>query len=1704
MATIEHLRGWLRTELARLLEVGPDDVREDDRFAKLGLDSLRATALAGALSDTLGAHVSPALLWAYPTVSELARHLTQQAPAETTVRRISEVREEAVAVIGMACRFPGAGTLDEFWQMLLAGTDAVKPVPSDRWVQDPALAGVPGEAGFLDHPVDAFDPLFFEISPREAAEIDPQHRLFLEVAWEALEQAGVAGDALKGSRTGVFAGAIWHDYGDLHGTDIARLSQHSATGQALSMVANRLSYVLGLRGPSMTLDSACSSSLLSVHLACQSIRSGESEMAVAGGVNLLLSLATMASLTRFGGLSPDGRCKAFDASGDGFGRGEGCGVVVLKPLSRALADGDRIWCVIKGSAANNDGPSNGLTAPNPLAQQDVIRDAGKRAGVSPADIHFVETHGTGTSLGDPIEASALGAVLGAARPAGESLVIGSVKTNLGHLEGAAGIAGLIKTALCLHHGQVPPNLHFNDPNPHIDFDALRLRVPTAVEDWPQDRRLAGVSSFGWGGTNVHVVLGGWAEPAPLPPFVPAHYGDGQARVAFVCSPHGHQWAGMGRLMLRTEPVFRSVLERCDRELAQYTGWSLLDELFASEDAVRYDDVSVSQPIQFAVQVALAAWLESRGVSPDAVAGHSLGEISAAVIAGFLSIPEATRLVYHYSRYQREVSGRGEGMAVIELPAVELASVAAKAGVVVAAHNGPRSTALAGSVAALEELLVSLKARGVLCAMIKVNLAAHSPAIDEVMAGLMADVGDLAVTPGRIPMISTVIGAPVDVAQLDAAYFARNLRQPVLLADATAKLLADGHNTLVELSANPVLLSALQQSVQDAGGTATVLGTMTRGDDDRAGVWETLLELDELGAVRPVLAGSAELFTLSAKTTAALRASAVRMVETLARRQRMPDLSTAAERRADHPYRLAAVAGTSVELADVLRDYAEGSSASGMRVATRPAGRPKVAFVFPGQGSQWIGMGRELLAREPVFHAAIRECDAAIARFADWSLLEELRAHGRAARLDRIDVVQPTLFAMEVALAKLWQSWGIRPDAVVGHSMGEVAASYIAGAVSLDDAARVICRRSRLMRQASGQGAMLAAELTMDEAAAAIGEQRDLVSIAVSNSRRSTVLSGDRAALTSIAEELTRREVFCRWVKVDVASHSPQMDDLRDDLLRLLDGVSGQPPRIPMYSTVTGQLAQGTEMDTGYWFRNLRLPVMFGAQIENLARAGHTVFVEMSPHPILLPAVQQVAADAGTDVTVLPSLRRGEPARRVLLDSLGALYVLGAPVRREQASTPGRRGAVLPAYPWQRERYRLEVSSTRPRNGSLLGDRLDSAVEPGTHYWQPELDWHTAAIGDHVIGGRVIVPASAYLDMALRAARDVLPIEGGFEANGLRFRRPFVVGESGSKAQIVLARDDITGSATVRFYQDGDDGFACVAEMDVSTAVAATRGVLPDIAEIERELADGVPGEEFYARLAQSGLAYGPAYQRVQRIACVGQEAFARIAASPRPAGECIVDPMVLDAALQTAVAPVLDPANGLVSARIERVVVHKRLAGDCYAHTVVRPHERGFTAELLVYGLSGELLVEASGIALIRSAPVTPAGEGTLASAGGESRPAGLIPAPVRDSLIKMPRGAQRLAAIEMVTAECVAIVARIPATGVDPEMPLRSLGISSLMALELRNQLEGRFEITLSATVILNHPTVRQLAPLVARQAGISLDDAVISTVTSTVADPA
>jgi len=894
------------------------------------------------------------------------------------LERAEQDRTDPVAVIGLGCRFPGgASTPAAYWDLLDSGRDASAPL-EPRWTMIGAHPGpdAPRWAGLLTEPIEGFDAAFFGITPREARALDPQHRLLLELAWETLEDAGVPPQSLEGSRTGVFIGASSTEYRYLVERQ-PREDQdlYAATGNMLSLTAGRLSYTLGLQGPCLAVDTACSSSLVAIHLACKSLVSRESDLALAGGVELILSPSAMDVMSRLQALSPDGRCRTFDAGANGFARGEGCGLIALKRLADARRDGDRIWALLRGSAINQDGRSTGLTAPNAIAQEALLREALAIARVPAGSITYVETHGTATPLGDPIEVEALRAVLGAPRPDGTTCVLGAVKTNIGHLHGAAGVAGLIKAVLALHHERIPQNLHFQQQNPRMRLTDTALTLATAPVPWPRGAapRRCGVSSFGMSGTNAHVIL----EEAP-------------------------------------------------------------------------------------------------------------------------AAPEA----------------------------------------LVAAAEPPAATA--------------------------------------------------------------------------------------------------------------------------------------------------------------------ELCVLSARSAAALEAQAARLASHL---RAHPSLALAdlafslATTRTHLEHRLAVAASSTAALHDVLAATAGGELPPDVvHAVVPPGGRPKVVFVFPGQGSQWVGMGQRLLVQEPAYRAALEACDRAIADEAGWSVLAALSAGDATSQLGpagHIDVVQPVLFAVEVALAALWRSWGIEPDVVVGHSMGEVAAAHVAGALTLADAAAIICRRSRLLRRISGQGEMAVVELSRADAEAALAGYEDRVSVAITSGPHTTVLSGEPAALSELLAALESRSIFCRRVKVDVASHSPQVEPLRRDLVAALEHVRPAPATVPMRSTVTGDLVRGPELLAAYWMDNLRQPVRFAETVAALLADGHGLFVELSPHPILLSALEELRHAAGVSGASVGSLRRGQDERQVLLEALGTLWVHGHAITWCGVHRAGARRVPLPEYAWQRERHWLDGALTDP-------------------------------------------------------------------------------------------------------------------------------------------------------------------------------------------------------------------------------------------------------------------------------------------------------------------------------------------------------------------------------------------------------------------------
>ncbi|WP_231384346.1 type I polyketide synthase [Mycobacterium sp. UM_WGJ] len=1058
-----EISAWLIERLAQDLELPIAEIDPAKPFAFYGLDSIHAVRLSSALEQWLGCELAPTIAYEYPSIDILSAHLARVAgktPAVPDAAAAAERAErpaadEPIAIVGIGCRFPGADGPEEFWRLLSGGADATSDVPADRWDvdafynPDPSVPGtaVTRRGGFLGQ-VDQFDFQFFGISPRESAQMDPQQRLLLEVAWEALEDAGQVPDELAGSRTGVFVGISTNDYGFLRLGQPQLVDAYTGTGNALSIAANRLSYTFDFHGPSMSIDTACSSSLVAVDLACRSLRDGECSMALAAGVNVILSPALAINFSKARVMAPDGRCKTFDADADGYVRGEGAGVVVLKPLSRALEDNDPVYAVIRGSATNSDGRTNGLIAPSGRAQEHVVAEAFRRAGLPAGAVQYVEAHGTGTSIGDAIEANALGTALAEGRPEGSRCLLGSVKTNIGHLEAAAGIAGLIKVALSLQHREIPASLNYTEPNPHIGFDRLPLEVVQKLTPWPSgSRAIAGVSSFGFGGTNAHVVL----TEAP------------QARSSY----------------------------------------------------------------------------------PDDTAA-------------------------------------------------------------------PRAELLA--------------------------LSARSP---EALTAL--------------------------VGEYEMALFSGGLMGGAALTDLCY---------------------------------------------------------------------------------------------------------TAGARRSHHDYRLAVVGDSPAAMFESLSAYRQGESRPGLSVGhcapSRPG--PGVTFVFSGQGSQWHGMARQLQADEPVFADALAACDNALFPHLGHSILKELAAQDgpeERSKLKDIGILQPTIFAIQVALAALWRSWGVEPAAVVGHSLGEAAAAHVAGALSLDDAARVICARARMLRGVRGRGAMMVTETTMAEAQELIAGHEREVAVAASNSHRSTVLAGERTVLEALMTKLQQRDRFCRWIDVDVASHSPQMEALGAGLRGSLVKLKPTVPTVPMYSTVTGELVGSTLLDADYWVANLCSPVRFSPALRRLLETGHDTFVELSPHPILLTGAREDAEHLHRSATLLPSMRRDDDGRSTMLGSLGTLYTLGHRVAWERIYPPGSRCVPAPTYPWQRVHSWLNAGSfAAPRRGGAGGNGggwrgpIRSAAQPATVLAEVDITAVTALSAEQ-LGELALTAAEVAFGPGTRSVAE-LTLRGGLD------------------------------------------------------------------------------------------------------------------------------------------------------------------------------------------------------------------------------------------------------------------------------------------------------------------------------------------------------
>jgi len=1157
------------------------------------------------------------------------------------------VFSDPIAIIGMGCRFPGdVRSPQDYWRLLRDGVDAITKAPPERWDAeayfdpDPQAPGKTNSrwGGFLSGQ-DLFDPLLFGISPREAASIDPQQRLLLEVAWETLWDSGRAPESLAGSRTGVFVAISNSDYERLLFEDIETIGPHACSGGYRSVASGRISFSLDLHGPSISMDTACSSSLSVVHGACQSLRLGECDFALTGGVTLHLLPGHYVGLAKLGMLSPGGRCRTFDASADGFVPSEGCGMVALKRLADALADGDRIYAVIRGSALNQDGRTNVLTAPNGLAQQSVIRAALHNAQVNPADVSFVETHGTGTALGDPIEVEALHEALGAASPDAQPCALGAVKSNLGHMEAAAGIAGLMKASLALHHQEIPKNLHFAALNPHISLEGTRFYLPGATTAWPRGHapRFAGVSSFGFSGTNAHVVL----EEAPRVPI----------------------------------------------QVDQSPG--------------------ISRPYLLPVSAQ----------TPDALRSFARAYRSFATEAG-----------------------------------------------------------------------------------------------------------------GEIPLYDMC--------------------------------------------------------------------------------------------------------------------------------------HTAACRRSHYEERIALTAGSHQELCGLLDDFLEGRARSGIargRAAQRGEG---VVFVCSGQGSQWAGMGMSLLRAEPVFRAAIEECERLIQGRAGWSLVEQLAAV-ETSKLSDTEFAQPAIFAIEVALARLWQSWGVVPAGIIGHSAGEVAAAHIAGVLSLEEAVRIVALRGRLMQGATGQGKMAAVHLPASRVAKDLAPYGARVSIAAINSPESTVIAGDPDSVDELVRGWLGRGIGCRLLPVNYAFHSSQMRPYSEELARALGSVETRAAKIPVVSTVFGRITRAEEFDAAYWGRNILRTVLFSDAVLAATDLQLRTFVEIGPHPVLLHSVGEcLGADNHGPENLIASMRRNQDELPVLLSALGTLYTTGCPVEWKSVYRKPAPAVPLPTYPYQRQRFWLEKGlTTGPATKKdvlhpLLGTRLRSPSIRGAVF-ESQLDLRSLPyLADHRIEGRMLAPMTVLLEMGQRAAREA--------SGGSPVLADVTVLDS------LELRDDTV--CTVQVVVENDDLriFSLQGEAWKLHVTARVTEAGSQHASIPLPVGSFIGPDRHYARLASFGIEFGSAFRTVENLRTGDGEAWVRVrlqAAEQRESGRYLFHPSLLDGCLQAAVAAAPDTLEGLyLPFGLDRFEIWEPAKDTVWAHASLRPSGNPdlLSADIVIGNESGAVLARLSGLRLKR------------------------------------------------------------------------------------------------------------------------------------------
>ncbi|MDG4830623.1 SDR family NAD(P)-dependent oxidoreductase [Solwaraspora sp. WMMD1047] len=1235
-----------------------------------GLDSASAAALRARLESEFGVELPATIVFEQPTVVALAEYLadagatsgTPGPAARPPVVVSGESGTDAVAVIGIACRFPRASSPDAFWSLLLDGRDAVSGPPAGRRsdpVWQEAGPSFPVNGCYLDD-VSGFDAAFFRISPREAKSLDPQQRLFLEVCWEALEDAGCHADRLKDRPVGVYAALTDADYRQLLARDLDNVDVYYGTGTSFSTMAGRLSYFLGLTGPSLVVDTACSSSLTAVHLACQALRSGDCEVAVVGGASTITAPnPLLASMSIDGGLSSDGHSRAFDENGDGFGFGEGTAAVILKPLDAALRDGDRIYATIRGSALNQDGASGGLTVPNGASQTAVVRQALERAGWAPHEVDYVEAHGTGTPLGDPIEARALAAALGPGRAERQPLLIGSVKANIGHLGAAAGLAGLLKVVLSLRHRELPPH-RVERPSSRIDWDRMPLALVRERQAWPENGRprRAGVSAFGFSGTNAHILV---------EEFTPA----GSATPDSAAAPH------VLPLSAATPTALRTVARRLAALLRDRPN-EVADVVYTATHRRAWLEHRLVVVGSDAAELASALEEVARGGRPPGVHVGSVPTGETRTVAFWFgteppaaevrerltatgsgyeqSLENCTREVYRHTGLTLDLSGDPPaGWEELFTFCHQVAATRAWA----AAGIRPQAVIGQGSAVAA-------------------RWAAGRLTLAEALRALVGASGETesADRPGDIPLyqasdgagriaeevaaagLQTVVDVLLGVHPLDGRFAitpgAGGERGD--LADALAALFAVGCRPLAPESAvrRPIALPAYPW--------------------EHRSYWYR----------SPAVTDGPVAWLVSADSAAGLRGQVERLRSWLVGGVDVDVVGVARglAGRAGLRHRLAVVGAGREELLTGLEAFSVGRPMAEVVRGSVGAGGG-VVWVFPGQGWHWVGMGRELLGQSAVFAGVVGEVSGLVEREAGWSVVDVLGGVVGAPGWERVDVVQPVCFAVMVGLARLWESVGVSPAAVVGHSQGEIAAACVAGVLSLEDAVRVVVSRSTAVRRISGQGTAVSVTAPADQVAEWLKRWEGRLSVAAVNGPTATTVTGDPQAVDELLVHCREQRVRAWQLEAQYAGHGPQVDQIRQTLLDGLQHLSPTTGRTPLWSTVTGsRLADGRSLDADYWYANLRHPVLFDQAVRDLLDQGFSTFIEVSGHPVLTPAIEDRIQAAGADAHTVSTLLRKHGGSRRFHIAAARAWTHGVPVdwTRLHPSGPAVEPPAVPPAP----------------------------------------------------------------------------------------------------------------------------------------------------------------------------------------------------------------------------------------------------------------------------------------------------------------------------------------------------------------------------------------------------------------------------------------